>query len=193
MESELTIGHNIQIGMVPKLVPPFTDRKEFDLFATLDPAKEVGGDFYDFFFINDDNLCFLIGDVSGKGVPAALFMAVTKTLIKNTAIQSDDPAEILKRVNDEAIQTLPIEQFEGVELKEGLTLYGQGEQGQTVQVTVKSFNDKDVVVDFNHPLAGKDLMFSVNVLSAREATADEISSGQVGGEHCESGSCGCGH
>jgi len=95
--------------------------------------------------------------------------------------------------NDEAIQTLPIEQFEGVELKEGLTLYGQGEQGQTVQVTVKSFNDKDVVVDFNHPLAGKDLMFSVNVLSAREATADEISSGQVGGEHCESGSCGCGH
>ncbi len=97
--------------------------------------------------------------------------------------------------NNEAIQTLPIEQFEGVELKEGLTLYGQGENGETVQVTVKSFNDKDVIVDFNHPLAGKDLMFSVKVLSAREATEDEISSGQVGGgeEHCQSGSCGCGH
>ncbi len=96
--------------------------------------------------------------------------------------------------NSEALQTLPIEQFEGVELKEGLTLYGQGENGETVQVTVKSFDDKSVTVDFNHPLAGKDLMFSVTVLSAREATEDEISSGQVGGgEHCHSGSCGCGH
>ncbi len=96
--------------------------------------------------------------------------------------------------NSEALQTLPIEQFEGVELKEGLTLYGQGENGETVQVTVKSFDDKSVVVDFNHPLSGKDLMFSVTVLSAREATEDEISSGQVGGgEHCHSGSCGCGH
>jgi FKBP-type peptidyl-prolyl cis-trans isomerase SlyD len=96
--------------------------------------------------------------------------------------------------NSEAVQTLPIEQFEGVELKEGLTLYGQGENGETVQVTVKSFNDKEVVVDFNHPLAGKDLMFSLTVLSAREATADEIATGQVGGEeHCGGGSCGCGH
>jgi FKBP-type peptidyl-prolyl cis-trans isomerase SlyD len=96
---------------------------------------------------------------------------------------------------DEGVQTIPIDQFEGVELKEGLTLYGQGEDGQTVQVTVKSFNDKEVVVDFNHPLAGKDLMFSLSVLSAREATADEVASGQVGGgqEHCGSGSCGCGH
>ncbi len=104
MESELSIGHNIQMGMVPKLIPPFTDRKEFDLFATLDPAKEVGGDLYDFFFIDDDNLCFLIGDVSGKGVPAALFMAVTKTLIKGIAMQTNDPAEILRQVNDEAVQ-----------------------------------------------------------------------------------------
>ena len=102
-------------------------------------------------------------------------------------------SEAYGEYNEEAIQTLPVEQFEGVELKEGLTLYGQGEQGQTVQVTVKSFNDKEVVVDFNHPLAGKDLMFSVSVLSAREATADEISSGQVGGGHCDDGACGCGH
>ncbi|MEY3089890.1 MAG: hypothetical protein RL113_206 [Pseudomonadota bacterium] len=96
--------------------------------------------------------------------------------------------------NPEAMQTLPIDQFEGVDLKEGMTLYGQGEHGETVQVTVKSFNDKEVEIDFNHPLAGKDLMFSVTVLSAREATADEISSGIVGGAkeggHCGSG-CGC--
>ena len=95
-------------------------------------------------------------------------------------------------VNPEAMQTLPKEQFEGVDLVEGMTLYGQGEDGQTVQVTVKSFDDKEVNVDFNHPLAGKDLMFSVTVLSAREATADEISSGVVGGAPAEGGSCGTG-
>ncbi len=96
-------------------------------------------------------------------------------------------------VNPEAVQTLPIEQFEGVDLKEGMTLYGQGEDGQTVQVTVKSFNDKEVTIDFNHPLAGKDLMFSVKVLSERDATDEEAATGQVGGAHCDDGSCGCGH
>ena len=94
-------------------------------------------------------------------------------------------------VNPDAIQTLPKEQFDGIDLVEGMQLYGQGENGQTVQVTVKSFDDKEVQVDFNHPLAGKDLMFSVTVVSAREATADEISSGQVGGP-ATGGSCGSG-
>jgi len=94
-------------------------------------------------------------------------------------------------LNPEAQQKLPREQFEGVDLKEGMTLYGQGEDGQTVQVTVTSFDDKEVQVDFNHPLAGKDLMFSVTVLSAREATPEEAASGQVGGAHCADGSCGC--
>ena len=94
--------------------------------------------------------------------------------------------------NEEAVQTLAIEQFEGVELKEGLTLYGQSEDGQTTQVTVKSFTDTDVNIDFNHPMAGKDLMFSVTVKSSREATADEISSGVVGGAPAEGGSCGTG-
>ncbi len=96
-------------------------------------------------------------------------------------------------VSEDAIQVLPIEQFEGVELKEGLTLYGQGEGGQTVQVTVKSFDEKEVTVDFNHPLAGKDLMFSVTILSVREATADEASSGQIGGHSHDDGCCGSGH
>jgi len=96
--------------------------------------------------------------------------------------------------NSQAIQTIPREQFEGIDLREGMTLYGQGENGETVQVTVKSFDDKNVVVDFNHPLAGKDLMFSVKVTNAREATQEEIATGVVGGEeHCHSGSCGCGH
>jgi FKBP-type peptidyl-prolyl cis-trans isomerase SlyD len=102
-------------------------------------------------------------------------------------------ADAYGELNPEAIQTLPVEQFEGVDLKEGMTLYGQGEDGQTVQVTVKSFNDKEVTIDFNHPLAGKDLMFSVKVLSNRPATEDEAATGQVGGEHCDDGSCGCSH
>lgn len=95
-------------------------------------------------------------------------------------------------INPEALQTLPVDQFEGVDLVEGMSLYGQGEDGQTVQVIVKSFDDKEVNVDFNHPLAGKDLMFSITVLSAREATADEISSGQIGGPATSGGSCGTG-
>jgi len=95
-------------------------------------------------------------------------------------------------VNPEAVQTLPKEQFEGVELEEGMMLYGQGEDGQQVQVIVKSFTDKDVTIDYNHPLAGKDLMFSVKIISERDATDDEIATGIVGGEaHCHSGGCGC--
>jgi phosphoserine phosphatase RsbU/P len=101
IESELQIAHEIQMSMVPKIFPPFPDRSEFDLFATLVPAKEVGGDLYDFFFIDDDHLCFAIGDVSGKGVPASLFMAVTKTLFKATAGNGGTPGEILTRLNAE--------------------------------------------------------------------------------------------
>jgi len=101
-------------------------------------------------------------------------------------------AEAYGDINPEAVQTLPKEQFDGVDLVEGMTLYGQGENGQTTQVVVKSFTDSEVVVDFNHPLAGKDLMFSVTVLTAREATADEIASGVIGGAPAEGGSCGTG-
>jgi len=95
-------------------------------------------------------------------------------------------------INEEAVQTLPKEQFEGVELEAGMMLYGQGEDGQQVQVIVKSFTDTEVTIDYNHPLAGKDLMFSVTIISERDATADEEASGIVGGEaHCHSGGCGC--
>jgi len=101
IESELQIAHEIQMSMVPKIFPPFPDRSEFDIFATLVPAKEVGGDLYDFFFIDDDRLCFAVGDVSGKGVPASLFMAVTKTLFRATAGNSGTPGEVLARLNTE--------------------------------------------------------------------------------------------
>ncbi len=101
IESELKIAHDIQMSMVPKIFPPFPHRLEFDLYATLESAREVGGDFYDFFFIDDDHLCLAIGDVSGKGVPASLFMAVTKTLLKATTPRGANPDEVLAHLNDE--------------------------------------------------------------------------------------------
>jgi phosphoserine phosphatase RsbU/P len=102
IESELKIAHDIQMSMVPKTFPPFPDRKEFDIYATLIPAREVGGDFYDFFFIDDQRLCFAIGDVSGKGVPASLFMALTKTMFRATGGRQNVTAEtILSRLNAE--------------------------------------------------------------------------------------------
>jgi len=99
IESELQIAHDIQMGILPKMFPPFPERDEFDLYAILEPAKEVGGDFYDFFFIDDQRLCFVVGDVSGKGVPASLFMAVSKTLIKMEATRAIPPEEVMNRVN----------------------------------------------------------------------------------------------
>jgi sigma-B regulation protein RsbU (phosphoserine phosphatase) len=101
MEETLKLAHEIQMSMLPKIFPPFPERHEFDIFATIAPAKEVGGDLYDFFFIDDEHLCFAVGDVSGKGVPASLFMAVTKTLFRATAGQGGTPGEILARLNTE--------------------------------------------------------------------------------------------
>ena len=90
--------------------------------------------------------------------------------------------------DENAVQTLPKEQFAGLELQVGMTLYGQGEHGETVQVIVKNFNDETVEIDFNHPLAGKDLLFAISIDEVREATEDEILNGYVGG----AGGCGCG-
>jgi sigma-B regulation protein RsbU (phosphoserine phosphatase) len=104
METELNVGRDIQMSMLPVDFEAFSDRPEFDIHAVLHPAREVGGDFYDFFFIDDTHLCFCVGDVSGKGVPAALFMAVTKTLIKSRGSGDLSPGSILTHVNDEVSQ-----------------------------------------------------------------------------------------
>ena len=111
ISSELSIATQIQADMLPRIFPPFPERKEFMLHATMDPAKEVGGDFYDFFFIDDDHLCLVMADVSGKGVPAALFMVISKTLIKNRAQMGDSPAEIMKNVNTQLCDGNEAEMF----------------------------------------------------------------------------------
>lgn len=101
IESELRVARDIQMSIVPKIFPAFPQRSEFDIYALIEPAKEVGGDLYDFFLLDDDHLCITIGDVSGKGVPASLFMAVTKTLIKAKANIQLRPDQILHQVNNE--------------------------------------------------------------------------------------------
>jgi len=100
IQGELNIAKDIQLGLLPKIFPPFPDRDDVDIYASLEPAKEVGGDLYDFFFIDEKKLCFTIGDVSGKGVPAALMMAITKTLIKTSASKNISPADVMTEVND---------------------------------------------------------------------------------------------
>ena len=93
--AELSIATQIQADMLPRIFPAFPGRKEIDIYATMTPAKEVGGDFYDFFLIDENHLGLVMADVSGKGVPAALFMVIAKTLIKNRALMGGGPAEIL--------------------------------------------------------------------------------------------------
>lgn len=101
MESELSIARSIQMSLVPRTFPPFPDRDDLDLFAVLDPAREVSGDFYDFLMLDDHRILIAVGDVSGKGVPAALFMAVTRTFIRAFAKEGLGPGAILSRLNDE--------------------------------------------------------------------------------------------
>ena len=97
--TELELARKIQANMLPNIFPPFHDRTEFDIYASMTPAKEVGGDFYDFFLVDDDHLGLVMADVSGKGVPAALFMMVSKILIYNFAMQGLSPSQVLEQTN----------------------------------------------------------------------------------------------
>ena len=97
--TELNVAKQIQADMLPKVFPPYKNRPEIELFASMTPAKEVGGDFYDFYMLDDDHFAMVVGDVSGKGVPAALFMVITKTLLKDTVEHEYNPAKVFEHVN----------------------------------------------------------------------------------------------
>ena len=101
LSAELDVATQIQANMLPRIFPPYHNHPELELFATMSPAKEVGGDFYDFFMIDDEHFAIVVGDVSGKGVPAALFMVIAKTLIKNVTMQGKSPAQIFEIVNNQ--------------------------------------------------------------------------------------------
>lgn len=127
IESELRIASEIQMGMIPKIFPPFPERKDIDLYAKLIPAKEVGGDLYDF-FVQDGCLYFTVGDVSGKGVPASLLMAVTRSLFRNMASHLKSPAAIVSSLNDSLAESnesgMFVTLFVGVlDLKSGMLTY----------------------------------------------------------------------
>lgn len=111
VHSELMIANKIQKSMLPCIFPAFPERKDFDIYAVMDPAREVGGDFYDFFLIDDSKLALVIADVSDKGVSAALFMVVAKILIKNQLQNGDSPAEVLKIVNNRLCESNEVGMF----------------------------------------------------------------------------------
>ena len=129
IDTELDIATRIQMSMLPNDFPPFRGRNdEFDLYAEVHPAKEVGGDFYDFFFIDDDHFAMIIADVSGKGIPAALFMAITKTIIKNHIQNGEDPSLALEIINRQLCDNNIMDMFVTVwlcvlEISSGRLLY----------------------------------------------------------------------
>ena len=111
IRSELAMASRIQSAMLPGIFPAFPERKEFDIHASMDPVRGVGGDFFDFFFIDRDHLCLLIADVSGKGIPAALFMMASKIILADNAKSGKSPAQILQDTNEAICANNPEEMF----------------------------------------------------------------------------------
>jgi len=131
IQQDLSVARNIQQAILPKTFPPFPNHNEFEIYASMNAAKEVGGDFYDFFLIDNERLGFVMADVSGKGVPAAIFMAVSRTLLKATALKGITPGECLNHVNNllcpESISSMFVTLFYGIlNIKTGEVIYANG-------------------------------------------------------------------
>lgn len=109
--AELNLASRIQLAMLPMIFPPFPEHKELDIYATMVPAKEVGGDFYDFFMVDETHLALVMADVSGKGVPAALFMTITKVLLQNELLSGKSPSEVLEILNERICRNNTEEMF----------------------------------------------------------------------------------
>ncbi len=141
IESELAIANQIQMGMLPKVFPPFPNCSQIDLYALLKPAKEVGGDLYDF-FVKGDKLFFTVGDASGKGVPASLLMAVTSSLFRSVTAHIEEPDKILQNLNDAIAESNDANMFitlfvAVLDLNSGILNYSNGGHNPPVIMTTK--------------------------------------------------------
>lgn len=160
ISSELKVAKKIQESMLPCIFPPFPQRHDFDVFASMKPARMVGGDFYDFFLVDEDHLALVIGDVSGKGIAAALFMVITKTLIKNQAQCGHSPEKVFELVNEQLIENndagMFVTAFMGIlNLKTGEFVYSNaGHNKPLVYKSSNGFNWIDTKPGF--VLAGMD-------------------------------------
>lgn len=134
--------------MLPCIFPPFPERDEFDIFASMDPAKEVGGDFYDFFLIDQDHLGLVIADVSGKGVSAALFMVISKTLLKNCALSGASPKEVLETVNNQLCENNKAKMFVTVWL--GWRICGIGNKSKSKKQEVLEMKELTLEASLAH-------------------------------------------
>ncbi len=157
IQGELNVAREIQMGIIPKTFPTFPDQEQFDLFATIEPAKEVGGDLYDFFLMDEDHLCLTLGDVSGKGVPAALFMVITRTLIKTTAEHEQSPAKIMSHINNILEADNPSSMFVtliiGVlNIRTGVLTYASG--GHNHPILIRKNGEVNYKTDQSGPMVG---------------------------------------
>jgi len=157
IEESIKLAHEIQMGLLPKTFPAFPERKELDIYAITKPAKGVCGDFYDFFLVDDDHLAFVIGDVSGKGIPAAFFMAVTKTLIKTLTTAAISPGELLAKVNND--------------------LYDQNDSGMFVTVFYGILNFKTGELRYSNGGHNPPYIYDSNNETSKELTAGGIALG----------------
>ncbi|MCX6934955.1 MAG: SpoIIE family protein phosphatase [Verrucomicrobia bacterium] len=142
VQRDLDLARELQGGLLPKVFPTREEAPGIEIFARLDPAKEVSGDLYDFFPVEPGKICFVVGDVSGKGIAAGIFMAVTRTLIRATAVPGRSPLEILTRVNDQLTKenqaNLFVTMILGiVDTRTGRMVYGQGGHNPPIRIPAK--------------------------------------------------------
>ncbi|MCM2563731.1 SpoIIE family protein phosphatase [Lutimaribacter sp. EGI FJ00015] len=177
IESELNIARDIQRGLLPKIFPPFPDNPQIDLHASLTPARHVGGDLFDFYFLDDHRLLFAVGDVADKGVPSALFMAITKTLVKSASGQETDPALMMRRVNEALSADNPRAMF--VTLFIGILDIRSGEvdyvnAGQNPPILLSTDGHADLVRPISGPPAGVMEGVVYDRLKLRLASGDNL-------------------
>jgi sigma-B regulation protein RsbU (phosphoserine phosphatase) len=148
LKQDLNTAKIIQQAILPKVFPPYPNRKDFDVFGSMTAAKDIGGDFFDFFMIDDNNFGFVIGDVSGKGIPAAIFMAVSRTLLRATALKGLPPDECLDHVNNllcsESVSSMFVTVFYGIlNTETGIITYANG--GHNPPYLVKTDGTIDLI------------------------------------------------